>query len=188
MTALRRFADRLSYANVMSTIAVFAVFAGGTAYAAATIGSNDIKQNAVLSRHINNGAVHTADVGTGAITRAKLARGVLGARAYVHVTRTVGGDFVVDTTRRKNVVTVELPTTLNNDRPCLVLPSWINAAKAVAIASVDAQNTPDANTASVDQRDGGEGSQGCVGNAIALFLERNGVGSTSTIAFNVMVP
>src|SRR5439155_14992999 len=105
-------------------VAVVAVVSGGTAYAAATIGSSDIKRNAVLSRHINNGAVHTADVGTAAITRAKLASGVLGARAYVHVTRTVTGDFVVDTTRRKNVVTVKLPTTMNDDRPCLVLPTW----------------------------------------------------------------
>src|SRR5438045_8593220 len=108
MTAVRRFAARLSYANVMSTIAVVAVLSGGTAYAAATIGSNDIKQNAVLSRHINDGAVHTADVGTAAITRAKLASGVLGARAYVHVTPPAGGDLVVHTTRRKNGVNVQL--------------------------------------------------------------------------------
>ena len=33
---------RLSYANVMSTLAVFALLAGGTAYAANTIGSSDI--------------------------------------------------------------------------------------------------------------------------------------------------
>jgi hypothetical protein len=188
MAALRGFANRLSYANVMSTVAVFAVLSGGTAYAAGMIGSNDIKRNAVLSRHIASGQVHTADVGSGAITRSKLARGVLGARAYVHVTRTAGGDFVVDTTRRKNVVNVTLPSTMNNDRPCLVLPAWIDATKAVAIGSVDAQDTPNAETASVQQRDGGEGSQGCSGNSIALYLKRNGVGSPSTIAFNVMVP
>jgi hypothetical protein len=188
MTAVRRFASRLSYANVMSTVAVFAVLSSGTAYAAGMIGSNDIKRNAVLSRHIASGQVHTSDVGSGAITRGKLAHGVIGARAYVHVTRTAGGDFVVDTTRRKNVVTVKLPSTMNNDRPCLVLPTWINAAKAVAIGSVDAQNTPNSETASVQQRDDGEGSQGCSGNSIALYLKRNGAGTTSTIAFNVMVP
>lgn len=186
--AVRRFTDRLTYANVMSTVAVFAVLSGGTAYAATTIGSNDIKRNAVLSRHIKNGQVHTADVAGHAITRGKLAKGVLGARAYVHVTRTAGGDFVVDTARSKNVVTVELPTTANDDRPCLVLPAWIDATKAVAIGSVDAQNTPTSETASVQQRDGGEGSQGCLGNSIALFLKRNGAGTPSTIAFNVMVP
>jgi hypothetical protein len=83
---------------------------------------------------------------------------------------------------------VALPTTGNDDRPCLILPAWIDATKAVAIGSVDAQNTPNAETASVQQRDGGEGSQGCAGNSIALYLKRNGVGSVSTIAFNVMVP
>lgn len=188
MTAVRRFADRLSYANVMSTIAVFAVLTGGTAYAAGMVGSSDIKRNAVLSRHIKDGQVHTADVARGAITRGKLAKGVVGARAYVHVTRTAGGGFAVDTTRRKNVVTVKLPTTGNYDRPCLVLPSWIDASRAVAIGSIDAENTPNAQTAVIEQRDGGEGSQGCTGNAVALYLFRNGAGTTSDIAFNVMVP
>jgi hypothetical protein len=47
----------LTYANAMSTIAVFGVLAGGGAYAASTIGSKDIKRNAVTGKHIKPGAV-----------------------------------------------------------------------------------------------------------------------------------
>lgn len=47
----------LTYANVMSTIAVFGVLAGGGAYAATKIGSKDIKRNAVTGKHIKKSAV-----------------------------------------------------------------------------------------------------------------------------------
>jgi hypothetical protein len=47
----------LTYANAMSTIAIFGVLAGGGAYAASTIGSKDIKRNAVTGKHIKPGAV-----------------------------------------------------------------------------------------------------------------------------------
>jgi hypothetical protein len=48
---------RLSYANVMSTIAVFGVVAGGGAYAASKVGPRDIQRNAVTGKHIKKGAV-----------------------------------------------------------------------------------------------------------------------------------
>lgn len=53
---------RLTYANVMSSIAFFGVLGGG-AYAAATIDSSDIKRNAVLSKHIKNQQVRSNDIG-----------------------------------------------------------------------------------------------------------------------------
>lgn len=170
---------------------------GAPSWAAGLVGAGDIKKNAVrakhikkgavLSRHIKDGDVRTADLANGAVTSSKLAAGVWGARAYVHVTRDAG-DFVVDNQRRKNVVNVTLPTSGNKDRPCLVLPPSIDASTAVAIGTIDAQNTPDSHTASVQHRVDGEVSQGCLGNAIALYLKRNGAGVTDTISFNVMVP
>jgi hypothetical protein len=69
----RRMRERLSYANVMSTIAVFGVLAGGSAYAAATIGADDIKRNAVRSKHIRVNAVSPAKLAPGAVSTAKLA-------------------------------------------------------------------------------------------------------------------
>jgi hypothetical protein len=59
----------LSYANVMSTLAVFAVLGGG-AYAAATIGAGDIKKNAVRAKHIRANAVTSKKVDDGSL-RAK---------------------------------------------------------------------------------------------------------------------
>lgn len=58
----RRLTQKLTYANVMSTIAVFGVLAGGGAYAGSMIGANDIAPDAVRGKHIQNGAVSGADV------------------------------------------------------------------------------------------------------------------------------
>jgi hypothetical protein len=68
----RRIGARLSYANVMATIAAFAVLAGGGAYAATKIGASDIAKNAVRSKHIKSNAVHTQEIANGAVTVAKL--------------------------------------------------------------------------------------------------------------------
>jgi hypothetical protein len=46
----------------MSTIAVFGVLAGGSAYAASKIGPSDIKKNAVRSKHIKDGAITAKDI------------------------------------------------------------------------------------------------------------------------------
>ena len=74
----------LTYANVLSTIALFVALGGG-AYAAARIGPDDIKRNAVRSKHIKKnqvgrkhlkrGAVSTPKLVAGAVTAAKLADG-----------------------------------------------------------------------------------------------------------------
>ena len=77
MSGMRR--GKLTYANVMSTIAVLGVLAGGSAYAAAKIGAGDIKNNAVRSRHIRNKAVSTGKLANGAISTAKLANGAVGS-------------------------------------------------------------------------------------------------------------
>ena len=60
---MRSIRSRLTFANVMASIAVFAALAGG-AYAAATIGANDIKKDAVRTKHIKNGQVGARDLAT----------------------------------------------------------------------------------------------------------------------------
>jgi len=66
---MRGLRAHLSYANVMSSIAVFMVL-GGSAYAAATlprnsVGSTQLKSNAVTSSKVKNGSLQSADFGPG---------------------------------------------------------------------------------------------------------------------------
>jgi hypothetical protein len=68
---------RLTYANVMSSIAVFLVVAGGSALAAGTLGKNTVgtkqlKNNAVTGAKIKNGAVTGAKIGAGAVSASKI--------------------------------------------------------------------------------------------------------------------
>jgi hypothetical protein len=76
----------LTYANVMATLAMFAVLGGG-AYAAKKIGSSDIKKNAGRSKHIKknqvkssdikNGQVKASDIKDGQVKAAEIATGAV---------------------------------------------------------------------------------------------------------------
>lgn len=106
MSQLRQ---RLTYANVMSTIAVFGVIAGGTALALPgrnSVQRNDIKRNAVGSKHLKDaavkapeiaaGAVGTDEVGDGAIGAADIGPGEVGSAALA--TGAVGSAQIADAT------------------------------------------------------------------------------------------
>jgi hypothetical protein len=74
---------RLTYANVMSSIAVFLILGGATALAAGTLGKNTVgskqlKKNAVTTSKIKNNAVTTSKIKNGAVTGAKVNLGTLG--------------------------------------------------------------------------------------------------------------
>jgi hypothetical protein len=62
---------RLTYANVMATIAVFMAL-GGSSYAAVALSANSVK-----SKHIGKGQVKFADIAKNAVTSAKVADGSL---------------------------------------------------------------------------------------------------------------
>jgi hypothetical protein len=53
---------RPSHATIVSLLALAVAISTGSAWAVATIGPDDIEDNAVLSRHILDGQVHAADV------------------------------------------------------------------------------------------------------------------------------
>jgi hypothetical protein len=81
MDWLRR---RLTYANVMSTLAVFLVLGGATAYAARhvprhSVGPRQLKTNAVTTPKVHRNAVTTQKIRNGAVTNAKLAYGAVSA-------------------------------------------------------------------------------------------------------------
>jgi hypothetical protein len=73
---------RLTYANVMSSIAVFLVLGGATALAAGlaknSVGPKQLKKNAVTTKKIKNNAVTTSKIKNGAISGAKINLSTLG--------------------------------------------------------------------------------------------------------------
>jgi hypothetical protein len=75
----RRFAagvgKRLTYANLMATVATFGLLASGGAYAAGKIGPTDIARQAVHTKHIKGEAVKTQKLADGAVRSAKLRNG-----------------------------------------------------------------------------------------------------------------
>lgn len=80
MKAVRK---RLTYANVISSLALFLVLAGGTAFAASQLGKNSVgakqlKKNAVTTAKLKNNAVTGAKIKPGAVTGAKIDEGSLG--------------------------------------------------------------------------------------------------------------
>lgn len=66
---------RLTYANVMSSLAFFFAVGGGAAFAA-----TQLSDNSVRSRHIVNGEVRTGDVRAEAITKGRLADDAVNGR------------------------------------------------------------------------------------------------------------
>ena len=78
-TPLKKIRQRLTYANLMSSIAVFLMLGGATAIAAKTVlpknsvGPKQIKKNAVNGQKIADGSVTAAELADAAVTLAKLA-------------------------------------------------------------------------------------------------------------------
>jgi hypothetical protein len=90
---VKQIRKRLTYANVMSSLAVFLILGGGAAYAAKKIGSNElrgasvttakIKRNAVTASKIRKGSITTAKIAKAAVTNGKLADGSVTALKLV---------------------------------------------------------------------------------------------------------
>jgi hypothetical protein len=70
---LGRIRARLTYANVVATLALFIAVSTGGAYAANTIGSADVIDNSLLSQDIKDGEVKAADIGTGQVVGSRIA-------------------------------------------------------------------------------------------------------------------
>jgi hypothetical protein len=75
---VKQIRKRLTYANVMSSIAVFLVLGGATAIAAKKIGTAQLKAGAVTTGKIKKNAVTTAKIKNNAVTGAKVNEGTLG--------------------------------------------------------------------------------------------------------------
>ena len=80
---MKQIRKRLTYANVMSSIAVFLILGGASAFAATqlgknTVGSKQLKKNAVTAAKIKNNAVTAAKIQNGAVSGAKINLSTLG--------------------------------------------------------------------------------------------------------------
>lgn len=71
---VKQLRQRLTYANVMSSIAVFLIFGGATALAARKIGSHQLKGGSVTTAKIKRDAVTASKIRQDAITTAKIAK------------------------------------------------------------------------------------------------------------------
>jgi hypothetical protein len=69
---MSRIRPHLTYSNVMSTIAVFGVLAGGSAWAAQKIGTDQIKNGAVTAKKLHNNAVTKKKIKNNAVTGVKV--------------------------------------------------------------------------------------------------------------------
>jgi hypothetical protein len=87
VSMLRKFRSRITYANVVSTLALGLAIGGGTAYAAATIGTSNIRYhavtgskvatNAVTASKVKNSALSGADLRDNSVTAADIRNGTL---------------------------------------------------------------------------------------------------------------
>jgi hypothetical protein len=78
---VQKIRKRITYANVMSSIAVFLVLGGASAYAAKKIGSNEIKGNSITTGKIKKEAVSASKLKKNSVTTVKIANGaVTGAK------------------------------------------------------------------------------------------------------------
>ena len=96
---LRRLWPRVIYANVTSTLALFLVVAGGTAYAANTIRTGDIVDNEVTSADVRDdslgfGGLGAQDLGPGSVRSSEVQDFSLGNGDFL--TGSVDGRVVTD--------------------------------------------------------------------------------------------
>lgn len=80
---MKQIRTRLTYANVMASLAVFLLLGGASAYAAKQqtkkIGTTQIKASAVTTAKIKNGAVDASKLKDAAVTAPKIGAGAVGA-------------------------------------------------------------------------------------------------------------
>lgn len=125
---MRRLRVRLTYSNVMATIAVF-VALGGSSYAALRVGSKQIADNSVRSRDVRNNNLTGKDVKARSLTASDIKRRSLTAslfKAGQLPAATLGGSALVARPRGSTTVPAVSNTTTVN--LALSNNSWVQPA------------------------------------------------------------
>jgi hypothetical protein len=127
---MRTISERLTYANVISTLALFLVLAGGAAYAAKvgkkSVGSSQlkanavttakIKANAITTRKIKRNSIATGKIKNGAVESLKIADGAV-TGADINSATTPFGRIVYEARGRSTVDVGEEPVAYPLDNP-----------------------------------------------------------------------
>jgi len=143
---MKQIRSHLTYANVMSSLAIFLLLGGASAYAAKKhhtkkIGATQIKASAVTTAKIKNGAVDASKLKDGAVTAAKIGADAVGTGNLADGavgTAKLGGDAV--TGDKVNESTLSEVPSANSANPSVF--ARVNANGIVDSGSSKGLNSP----------------------------------------------
>lgn len=136
---MKRLRSRLTYANVIATIALFIAVGGASAFAAGqlgknTVGAQQLKKNAVTAAKIKNGAVTGAKIKASTLPTVPTATNAVNA---VNATNAVSAKNAVNATNAKNADSADSAKTLDGKNAGSFAP-----AKAEPVRIVGAPGQP----------------------------------------------
>jgi hypothetical protein len=145
---LKQIRRHLTYANVMSSLAVFLILGGATAFAAVQkIGANEIKANSIKTGKIVKEAVTAGKIKNGAVSETKLADGAVTTNKLADnavTTPKIAKDAVTAEKLAKNAVTTEkiANDAVTGDKvkesTLGQVPSAVNAVNSAALGGIGA--------------------------------------------------
>jgi hypothetical protein len=144
---LKQIRRHLTYANVMSSIAVFLMLGGATAFAATKIGANEIKANSIKTGKIVKEAVTEGKIKKGAIGESRLADGAVTTNKLADnavTTPKIAKEAVTADKLAKNAVTTEkiANDAVTGDKvkesTLGQVPSAVNAVNSAALGGIAA--------------------------------------------------
>ncbi|HEY0318370.1 MAG TPA: hypothetical protein VGC49_08755 [Solirubrobacterales bacterium] len=186
---MKQIRKRLTYANVMSSIAVFLVLGGASALAASqlgksSVGTKQLKQNAVTAVKIKKNAVTSAKIKKNAVTGAKVKNGSLsGADIDLNSLGTVPSAANANSANSANSLVGRIPVSLftsagtrdiatvgafNIKAECVINNAGQDEGRFLLFTSV--------NGAAMDDNNGDEWTPFNVGDTAELYQEETSTG------------
>ena len=183
---MKQIRKRVTYANVMSSIAVFLVLGGATAVAAKKIGANELKANSVKTGKIKKEAVTTSKIKKNAVTTAKIQNGaVTGEKINLGSLGTVPSANTANTANVANSLVGRIPISVfigNGERDVATVgPFTIRVRCTINNGGVDEgefQLLTSVNGAAMDDNNGAENVPFDIAdNPANLYFEETGTGN-----------
>jgi hypothetical protein len=135
---VKQIRKRLTYANVMSSIAVFFVLGGATAFAASKITSKQLAPNSVTTAKIKKSSVTTSKIKDASITTTKVADGAItGAKLNLGSLGKVPSAASADTAKNANTANVANSANSVNGQTAVKIFKTLTAGQSeVTVATV----------------------------------------------------